>query len=76
MSDWKQKNRERVYKRFLSSGLILNPKQSTLERYGLVDYWEAVKAQKYKTLEFRDRKSFLLASRKSAASDIMQLEGE
>ena len=62
MSDWKQKNRQQVYKRFLSRGLILNPKQTTLERYGLVDYWESVKAQKYKTLEFRDRKSFLLAS--------------
>ena len=57
--DSKTRNAKQVYQRSLSRGLILKPKQKTLEKYGLTEFWEGVKAQEYKTLQFQSHKSFL-----------------
>ena len=58
--DAKLRNAKQVYQRSLSRGLILKPKQKTLEKYGLTEFWEQAKAQKFETLQFRPRKSLLL----------------
>jgi hypothetical protein len=60
--DSKARNAKQVYQRSLSRGWILKPKQKTLEKHGLLDYWNEIKAQKYKPLQFRSRKSFLQAA--------------
>jgi hypothetical protein len=58
--DSKARNAKQVYQRSLSRGLILKPKQETLEKHELTEFWDQIKALKYKPLQFRSRKSFLL----------------
>ena len=68
--DSKLKNAKQVYQRSLSRGLILKPKQKTLEKYGLTEYWENVKTQQFKTLQFRSRKLFLAQAASGPAESV------
>ena len=46
------------YKRALERGFILSPKQATLERHGLLEWWESVKACNYEGLRIQDEGAF------------------